>query len=516
MTQKSVTNTPETDCGIAGAPAASCGGDSNTGCTPTAVSTASAQNPAASSDDTACRTDNDYMELAIRLALLGTGHTSPNPLVGAVIVKNDRIIGQGYHARYGDLHAERAALAACTESPEGATIYVTLEPCCHHGKQPPCTDAILENGIKRVIIGSRDPNPLVSGKGARILREHGVEVIEDFMRQECDAINPIFFHYIQTGRPYVTLKYAMTMDGKIAAKTGESRWITGEKARENVHKDRNRHAAILVGIGTVLADDPLLNCRIEGGKDPVRVICDTKLRIPLDSQIVRTAKDIPTILAVGEDFLQGNWEQAVGSREFAAEGNAGTPAQVAATPAAPNRNNPEQVDPTSAIALETAASQPASTKDIPSRSAVPQVASIQAASTQGIKSRLISLPAVSTKLTALKAAGIRILPLPLRDGHLDLDALMEALGNEKIDSVLIEGGSQIAWSALSSGIINKIQTYIAPKIFGSQKAPGPVGGDGVDLPAEAFALGAPEITMLGDDILIESEVISCSQASSKK
>ena len=438
MTQKSVTSTPETDCGIAGTPAAGCGGDSNTGCTPTAVSTASAQNHAASSNSAADHPDQTYMKLAIELALRGTGHTSPNPLVGAVIVKNNKIIGQGYHARYGDLHAERAALAACTESPEGATIYVTLEPCCHHGKQPPCTDAILESGIKRVIIGSRDPNPLVSGNGARILREHGVEVIEDFMRQECDAINPIFFHYIQTGRPYVTLKYAMTMDGKIAAKTGESRWITGEKARENVHKDRNRHAAILVGIGTVLADDPLLNCRIEGGKDPVRVICDTKLRIPLDSQIVRTAKDIPTILAVGEDFLQGNWEQA--------------------------------------------------------------------ASTQEIKSKLISL----------KAAGIRILPLPLRDGHLDLDALMEALGNEKIDSVLIEGGSQIAWSALSSGIVNKIQTYIAPKIFGSQKAPGPVGGDGVKLPAEAFALGAPEIKFLGDDILIESEVISCSQASLKK
>ena len=372
--------------------------------------------------------NSDYMKLAIQLALRGTGHTSPNPLVGAVIVKDDQIIGQGYHARYGDLHAERAALAACTQSPEGATIYVTLEPCCHHGKQPPCTEAILESGIKHVIIGSRDPNPLVSGKGSRILREHGIEVTEDFMREKCDAINAIFFHYIQTGMPYVTLKYAMTMDGRIATRTGASRWITGEKARENVHKDRNRHAAILAGIGTVLTDDPLLNCRIEGGKDPLRVICDTKLRIPLDSQIVRTAKEIPTIIAAGEDLDQS----------------------------------------------------------------------------------------ISSKLTALKAAGCRILPLPLKDGHLDLHALMEALGKEKIDSVLIEGGSQIAWSALSCGIVNKIQTYIAPKIFGSQEAPGPVGGAGVELPAECFALGTPDIRMLGDDILIESEVISCSQASSKK
>ena len=373
-------------------------------------------------------TNSDYMKLAIQLALQGTGYTSPNPLVGAVIVKDDQIIGQGYHARYGDLHAERAALAACTQSPEGATIYVTLEPCCHHGKQPPCTEAILESGIKHVIIGSRDPNPLVSGKGSRILREHGIKVTEDFMREECDAINAIFFHYIQTGMPYVTLKYAMTMDGRIATRTGASRWITGEKARENVHKDRNRHAAILAGIGTVLTDDPLLNCRIEGGKDPLRVICDTKLRIPLDSQIVRTAKEIPTMIAAGEDLDQS----------------------------------------------------------------------------------------ISSKLTALKAAGCRILPLPLKDGHPDLHALMEALGKEKIDSVLIEGGSQIAWSALSCGIVNKIQTYIAPKIFGSQEAPGPVGGAGVELPAECFALGTPDIRMLGDDILIESEVISCSQALSKK
>ena len=319
---------------------------------------------------------------------------------------------------------------------------MTLEPCCHHGKQPPCTEAILESGIRHVIIGSRDPNPLVSGKGSRILREHGIEVTEDFMREECDAINAIFFHYIQTGMPYVTLKYAMTMDGRIATRTGASRWITGEKARENVHKDRNRHAAILAGIGTVLTDDPLLNCRIEGGKDPLRVICDTKLRIPLDSQIVRTAKEIPTIIAVGADLLQTS--------------DTGSPV---------------------------------------------------------LRS---SLPEISRKAEALKAAGCRILPLPLKDGHPDLHALMEALGKEKIDSVLIEGGSQIAWSALSCGIVNKIQTYIAPKIFGSQEAPGPVGGAGVELPAECFALGTPDIRMLGDDILIESEVISCSQASSKK
>ena len=170
---------------------------------------------------------------------------------------------------------ERNALASCTQSPEGATIYVTLEPCCHHGKQPPCTDAIIEAGIGRVVTGSGDPNPLVGGKGIQILRDHGIQVTEHVLREECDRLNQVFFHYIQTGRPYVTMKYAMTMDGKIAAYTGASRWVTGEEARHHVHEQRKKNTAIMVGIGTVLADDPMLNCRIEGGRNPVRIICDT-------------------------------------------------------------------------------------------------------------------------------------------------------------------------------------------------------------------------------------------------
>ena len=157
-----------------------------------------------------------YMERAIQLAKRGTGFTNPNPLVGAVIVKDHRIIGEGWHARYGDLHAERNALKHCTEDPAGATMYVTLEPCCHHGKQPPCTEALVESGIRRVYIGSRDPNPLVFGKGVQYLEEHGIEVIPDFLREACDKLNPIFFRYIGTKMPYTILKYAMTADGKIA------------------------------------------------------------------------------------------------------------------------------------------------------------------------------------------------------------------------------------------------------------------------------------------------------------
>ena len=187
-----------------------------------------------------------------------------------------------------------------TESAEGATIYVTLEPCCHQGRTPPCTDAIIENRISRVVIGSGDPNPKVAGKGAAILREHGIEVVEGFLAEECDSLNPEFFHYITTGLPYVVVKYAITLDGKIASRTGASKWITGETARKHVHSLRGRYAAILAGIGTVMADDPMLNCRIEGAHQPLRVIVDSHLRISTDSRILRSARDYPTLIACAE------------------------------------------------------------------------------------------------------------------------------------------------------------------------------------------------------------------------
>lgn len=244
--------------------------------------------------------DSEYMRRAIELAWQGAGWTSPNPMVGAVIVKNDKIIGEGWHKKCGDLHAERNAFASLTESAQGATLYVTLEPCCHYGRTPPCTDAIIEHCIRRVVIGSRDPNPLVFGKGADILRQHGITVEEDFMKEECDALNPVFFHYITTKRPYVVMKYAMTLDGKIATHTGASQWITGEAAREHVHKLRGRYSVILAGIGTILVDDPLLNCRIPGGHQPVRVVVDSHLRIPSDCQIARTAGEYRTIIACAD------------------------------------------------------------------------------------------------------------------------------------------------------------------------------------------------------------------------
>ena len=244
--------------------------------------------------------EEKYMRRAIELAKKGSGHVNPNPLVRAVIVRDGEIIGEGYHECYGQLHAERNAIANAKKrgnSLEGSTIYVTLEPCCHYGKTPPCTEAIIEEKIARVVVGSDDPNPLVSGKGFQMLREKGIEVIPHFLKEECGAMNHVFFHYIRTGTPYVAMKYAMTMDGKIACYTGDSKWVTGEESRAHVQTLRNHYKGIMAGIGTVLADDPMLNCRIEGGRDPIRIIADSHLRIPMDSQLVRTAGQQPLIVA---------------------------------------------------------------------------------------------------------------------------------------------------------------------------------------------------------------------------
>lgn len=365
-----------------------------------------------------------YMRLAISLAEKGCGFVNPNPLVGAVLVKDGRVIGSGYHARYGDLHAERAAFASLSDPGQaaGADLYVTLEPCCHYGKQPPCTQAILEHRVGRVFVGSRDPNPLVAGKGVQMLREHGIVVKEDLLKKECDALNRIFFHYIQTRQPYVVMKYAMTMDGKLATASGKSRWITGEKARERTHKERNRCAAILVGIGTVLADDPLLNCRLEGGSQPVRIVCDSNLRIPSESRLVQTAKAFPLWIACTE---------------------------------------PEEED---------------------------------------IRKK--------EKETRLLQAGCEILHTqPDPEGRVDLKQLMCLLGERRIDSVLLEGGAAMHEAALQSQIVNHLQLYLAPKLFGGKAAPSPVGGQGVEEPYKAWRLSSPEITRLGEDLLLESEVL---------
>lgn len=243
--------------------------------------------------------DIEYMRRAMELAERGVGFTNPNPMVGAVIVKGGKVIGEGWHERCGEWHAERNAFKNCTVPAEGATMYVTLEPCCHYGKTPPCTEAIIEHGIARVVVGMEDPNPLVAGKGIALLREAGIEVVCGVEEEALREQNRVFLKYISTKLPWVAMKTAMTLDGKIATRTGDSKWITGAEAQAYVHELRHRFMAIVVGIGTAVADDPLLNCRIEGRgvRQPIRVVVDSNARLSLASQLVKTAGEYRTIVA---------------------------------------------------------------------------------------------------------------------------------------------------------------------------------------------------------------------------
>ncbi len=254
--------------------------------------------------------DSRYMKRAIELAALGRGRTSPNPLVGAVIVKDGEIVGEGYHQKAGTPHAEVHALAAAGSEARGAALYVSLEPCCHHGRTPPCTEAIIKAGIKRVVIATLDPNPKVAGGGLAILQEAGIETKYGVMQEAAVELNEIFFKYIQSGLPFIALKTAMTMDGKIAACSGDSRWITGAEARQYVHRLRNTYDAIMVGIGTVLADNPQLNTRLNDGnsRDPVRIVIDSQLDLPLNSIIARSSREQSSIVFCGSNIDEGRAE----------------------------------------------------------------------------------------------------------------------------------------------------------------------------------------------------------------
>lgn len=351
-----------------------------------------------------------YMRRALALAARGAGHVSPNPMVGCVIVKDERIIGEGWHEYCGGLHAERNALKNCAEDPAGADLYVTLEPCCHWGRTPPCTDAIIEHRIGRVFVGCLDANPLVAGKGAEILRSAGIPVETGICEDECRRLNEVFFHYITNKTPYVVLKYAMTLDGKIAASSGDSRWVTSETARRHVHETRARLSGIMVGVGTVLADDPLLTCRIEGGRNPYRIVCDSHARTPLDCQLIRTAREIDTVIAVTE------WND---------------------------------------------------------------------------------------RTAALKKAGAHLVLCQAKNGRVDLTDLMHQLGAHGLDSILLEGGAELAFAALEAGIVHKVQAYIAPKLIGGSTAKTPLGGAGFARMADAVALKNVTVTPLGEDFLLE-------------
>ena len=277
-------------------------------------------------------TDLLHLSRAIALAEHGRGGVSPNPLVGAVVVRDGRVLGEGFHAAYGEAHAERVALDACAVDPRGATLYVSLEPCCHHGQTPPCTEAILEAGIARVVVASDDPTEKASGRGLGILRDEGVDVVvadgEPAVRAR--LLNQAFRKHARTGRPHVVFKSAMTLDGKVATRTGDSRWISGEESRRLSHRWRAERDAVVVGIGTALTDDPQLSARIEGvSRQPRRVVFDSEGRLPLDSQLVRGAPELPLIVVVGRaaSRLQTDALEAAGADLIVATGE-NEPARV--------------------------------------------------------------------------------------------------------------------------------------------------------------------------------------------
>lgn len=361
--------------------------------------------------------DINYMKRALDLAQRGAGYTKPNPLVGAVIVKNNSIIGEGWHEHFGGPHAEINAFKNATEDVEGATMYVTLEPCSHYGKTPPCANAIVEKKIKRVVISMIDPNPLVAGNGIKILRDNGIEVASGILEQESKKLNEIFIKYITTKLPFGILKTAMTLDGKIATYNGDSKWITNEYSRQHVHEIRHRVAGIMVGIGTILSDNPELTTRLQNkpGIDPTRIVVDTAARIPLEAKVLNLESKAKTIIATSEN-------------------------------------------------------------------------------------------ADRRKIELIREKGAEVIVTPMKDNKVDLKYLMQQLGQRGIDSVLVEGGSALNFSALQENIIDKVISFIAPKIIGGKEAKTPVGGNGFDFIKNAILLDDIEISRFHEDIMIEGYI----------
>ncbi|WP_321330084.1 bifunctional diaminohydroxyphosphoribosylaminopyrimidine deaminase/5-amino-6-(5-phosphoribosylamino)uracil reductase RibD [uncultured Ilyobacter sp.] len=354
--------------------------------------------------------DKKYMEAALELALRGEGNVNPNPMVGAVVVKDGMIIGKGYHKQYGGPHAEVYALNEAGDKCRGATIYVTLEPCSHYGKTPPCAEKIIEMGIKKCVIACLDPNPLVAGRGVKLLEKAGIEVEVGLMEKEARDLNRVFMKYITTGRPFLFLKCAITLDGKIAARTGSSKWITNGISREKVQRLRHRFMGIMVGANTLVMDNPRLNARIEGGNDPFRIVVDPKLSAPIDSNFV-SMKDGKSIIVTSEK----------------------------------NKN--------------------------------------------------------SEKVLLLEEKGVRFAWLP--GDEFKIKDILEKIGEFKIDSVLLEGGSYLISKAFEENAIDGGEIFIAPKILGDQEGIPFIKGFSFDSIEEAFELKNVKFNQYGNNISVE-------------
>lgn len=356
-----------------------------------------------------------YMKKVLQLAKRGEGYTGSNPLVGALIVKGNEIVGEGYHQRFGGAHAEVNALKDAGDRAQDATLYVNLEPCNHYGKTPPCTSAIIKAGISRVVIAMEDPNPRVAGKGIEVLKEANIKVKKGIMKDEAKKLNEVFKKYITTDLPFVYLKAAQTIDGFLATKDGDSKWITNKQAREYGHRLRHRVDAILVGIGTILKDDPRLTTRLaeKKGKDSLRIVLDSNLKIPLEAKIINQESSVGTLIVTSKSVDSHKKELLKGKEN------------------------------------------------------------------------------------------VEVLELvPNEEGRIPLDKLLYYLHNKNIASLLVEGGGRVNYSFLSAGLVDKIYTFIAPKIMGGSDGIATFSGPGPGRMEFVRELKSVKLKKLNDNILI--------------
>lgn len=359
--------------------------------------------------------DEFYMKRALELAVKGIGMVNPNPMVGAVIVKDNKVIGAGFHEKYGHAHAERNAVKNAVEDIEGATVYVTLEPCAHYGKTPPCVDLLIEKKVRKVVIGMLDPNPLVAGKSIKKLKENNIEVKVGVKEKECRKLNEVFIKYITTKKPFVIMKAGISIDGKIATSSGESKWITSERSRLHSHELRNRMSGIMVGINTVLSDDPSLTYRGEHkGKDPLRIIIDSTLKVPFESKVIKYNNNNTIVACVENTDL--------------------------------------------------------------------------------------------IKKEKLEKMGVKIIETKSKKGKVDLQEVVEKLGKEKIDSILLEGGGTLNFSALKEGIVDKVRFYIAPKIIGGENSKNSVSGQGFYNLDDCVNLKDMSYEQMGNEIVVDGYI----------
>jgi diaminohydroxyphosphoribosylaminopyrimidine deaminase/5-amino-6-(5-phosphoribosylamino)uracil reductase len=361
--------------------------------------------------------DQQLMQMALDLAIKGEGFTSPNPLVGAVVAKDGQVVGRGYHQMVGGPHAEVNAIDAAGSLADGATLYVTLEPCNHTGRTPPCTAKILEAGIERVVIAMMDPNRDVAGGGAEFLAQRGICVTAGVCEKQARKLNEAYVKFVGTRRPFVIAKCAATLDGRLATRSGDSKWITGKSARQFVHRLRHAVDGILVGINTVRADNPSLTTRLPDGqgKDPLRIILDTHLAISPQAKLLRQASAADTVLVVG----------------------------------------------------------PSITRD---------------------------------KKRPYEKAGARVIEAELKNGLIDMEALMDRLGAMGVTSLLIEGGSRVLASAFRAGIVDKVFFFYAPKILGGDDGIPICSGPGPELMRQSIAVNDIDVRRFGDDVMIEGYI----------